>query len=223
MTEDVDFSATVDEVKDQIRDLEDPDYQSLLQQEEDNKDRKTVKEFIQKRMDGEEVEIEEEDVEEELVEEIEEETAGGLLGGLSPEALLAAGVAGGLILGLLMGMVIDVSPAGTEITPQQAEQRLNDLYGAQFQDFEVTDSETKNGMFYISTNVTQEAPVQGNETNETQSQEFPQNFYMTTDGSFLFPEQRTAMGQLRLPIDVESRLEALQEDEGDLGDSNSSE
>lgn len=43
-------SGTVGEAKEAIRDLEDPDYQALLEAEENNKDRKTLKEFIESQM-----------------------------------------------------------------------------------------------------------------------------------------------------------------------------
>jgi len=221
MTEDVDFDGTVDEVKEQIRDLEDPDYQSLLEQEKSSKDRKTVKDFIQSRMDDDEVEIEEEDVEDELVEEIEEETAGGLLGDLSPEAVLAVGVAGGLVIGLLLGMVFDLSAGNADITSEEAEDRISSLYEGQFEGFEITGNEMRSGMYYISSNVSQEVE-QGNETSV---QEFEQSFYLTSDGQYLFPEQRQ-LGQLVMPIDVDSQLETMRNQESnqqdDLEDTDSS-
>lgn len=209
MTQDVDFDATVDEVKKQIRDLEDPDYEALLDEEKSNKDRKTVKEFIQDRMDEQGVEIEEEDIEDELVEEIEEETRGGLLGDMSPELVLTAGVAGGLVLGLLLGMVFNVSGASAEITPQEAEDRVSEIVGLQFDDYEIKDSQMRSGMYYVSTNISQQVQPPGNNT-ETQTQEFEQNFYLTSDGQYLFPEQRQ-LGQLISPIDVDRELERASE------------
>lgn len=221
MTEDVDFDGTVDEVEEQIRDLEDPDYQSLLEQEKSNKDRKTIKEFIQNKMDKDEVEIEEEDVEDELVEEIEEDTAGGLLGGLSPEAVLAAGLAGGLVIGLLLGMVFDLSAGNADISAADAEDRVSSLYEGQFEGFEITGTEMRSGMYYISSNVSQEVEQE----NETSVQEFEQSFYLTNDGQYLFPEQRQ-FGQLVMPIDVDSQMESMREQDNqqeDLEDTNTSE
>lgn len=215
MTQDVDFDATVDEVKKQIRDLEDPDYEALLEGEKSNKDRKTVKEFIQDSMDEKGVEIEEEDIEDELVEEIEEETRGGLLGDMSPELVLTAGVAGGLVLGLLLGMVFDVPGANADISPQQAEDRVSEIVGLQFDNYEITDQEMRSGMYYVSTNITQEIQPQGNST-ETQTQEFEQNFYLTEDGKYLFPEQRQ-LGRLISPIDVDTELERASESGNQTG------
>lgn len=217
MTNDVDFDATVDEVKQQIRDLEDPDYKKLLEQEKADKDRKTIKEFIQKRMDSEEVEIEDEEdsteetVEEDLVEEIEEDTSGGLLGGLSPEVVLASGLVGGLVLGLMLGLVFDASPADAEITSQEAQDRVDSILELQVDDYEFTQSpELRNGLYYVSTEITQEVPAEdGNET-ETETQEVSQNFYLTTDGELLFPEQEQ-FGQVVSPISIDEELERAQQ------------
>lgn len=43
-------SGTVSEAKDRIRELEDPDYEALLDAEKANKDRKTLKEFLEGKM-----------------------------------------------------------------------------------------------------------------------------------------------------------------------------
>lgn len=225
MTDDVDFSGTVEEVKDQIRELEEPDYQSLLEHEKDGKDRKTVKEFIESRIDSADIEVEEseeveetednaeEAVEEELVEQIEEETRGGLLSGVSPELVLTSGLVGGLLLGLMLGLVVDL-PGGSsgEISPAQAEEQVSNVIGLQFDDYEITGTpEMRNGMYYVSSNITQE--VQDPSGNGTTTQAFQQNFYLTTDGELLFPEQRQ-FGQTITPIDVDAELERAQEDAG---------
>jgi len=210
MTNDVDFDGNVDEVKQQIRDLDNPDYEELLEQEKNGKDRKTVKEFIEGRMDTEETnDVSEEEVEEDLVEEIEEETSEGLLGGVSPEVVLAAGLAGGLVLGLMLGLVFDVSGADTDISPQEAQDQVESIIELQFDDYEFTEEpEVRNGMYYISANISQQ--VQAQDSNETQTQEFPQNFYLTTDGALLFPEQQQ-FGQVISPIDVEQEIQRAQQ------------
>lgn len=43
------LSGTVSEVKESVRDMEDPDYERLLELEEEGKDRKTLKEFLEDR------------------------------------------------------------------------------------------------------------------------------------------------------------------------------
>ena len=44
-------SGTVEEVKDAVRKLDNPDYKAILKAEKNGKDRKTVKEFLQRRID----------------------------------------------------------------------------------------------------------------------------------------------------------------------------
>lgn len=233
MTEDVDFDGTVEEVKDQIRDLEDPDYQELLNKEKGGKNRKTIIEFIQNHMDKEEVELEEADEEDsndnetednteesadQIVEEIEEETEGGLLGGVSPQIVLAAGVAGGLVLGLLLGLVVEIPQSHDEpvsdsgISAQEAQDRVESIIELQFQDYEFTgEPEARNGMYYVPATITQEVPVEGNET-ETESQEVNQNFYITEDGELLFPEQEQ-FGQVISPLNIDDELQRAEEEQ----------
>jgi hypothetical protein len=210
----VDLEGTVDEVKQQIRDAEDPDCSELLEEEKEGKDRKTIKEFLQKRIDEDEdaveeveeiqedMEDEQEEVEEELVEEIEEETSGGLLSGFTGPQLLAGGVMLGLVVGLIVGAV--ALPMDQAISPEQAEQDVETLLTASGQlSAEQISIETteRSGMYYM--NVT--AQSQGvNGTTQTQSQ----TYYMTTDGSLLFPEVvQSAFGTRPVAIDVEQAIQ----------------
>lgn len=45
------LSGTVEEVKDAVRNMDNPDYRAILEAEKQGKDRKTVKEFLQRRID----------------------------------------------------------------------------------------------------------------------------------------------------------------------------
>ncbi|PSH02468.1 MAG: hypothetical protein BRC26_00415 [Nanohaloarchaea archaeon QH_8_44_6] len=45
------LSGTVEEVKDRVRDMNDPDCKEILESEKKGKDRKTVKEFLNRRID----------------------------------------------------------------------------------------------------------------------------------------------------------------------------
>ena len=202
----VDLDQNVDEVKKQIRHAEDPDYEELLKQEEEGKDRKTIKEFLQHKIEVEEEEIEEE-VEEEIVEEIEEETEGGVLSGFTSPQVLAGGAMIGLLAGLIVGAVAFPMQGG--ISSQQATDRVETLVTASGQysadQVDVT-AEMQNNMFYI--NVTTE--VTGpNGTVSTPSQQF----YMTTDGEIMFPEVvRTAFGSSRpVKIDVDQAIQAAKQ------------
>ena len=210
MTDEVDLDATIDEVKDQIDEAEEVDFEALLEEEKNGKNRKTLVEYLERHVDDE-VEVEEEDAEEEVAEQIEEETAGGLLGSFSKEAVLSAGLAGGIVLGVLFGLLLTQGPSGpSTITEMEAEQTVDDILGLQFQDYEVTGSEFRNGMFYVQSNITREV-TQGNETT---TQEFQQNFYVSPDGKYLFTENRQ-FGQVLNPINVEEELESTEESEED--------
>ena len=217
MTDNVDLSGNVDEVKDQIRDAENPDLEALLEEEKSGKDRKTIKEFLEKRIDKEEAEVDEAEVDEaedEVVEQIEEETEGGLLGGFSREAVMASGLVAGLVLGLVFGAgAMNFSgSADADITAQQAEDRISQLFELQqgLAGFSVDSVSQENGMYYIESTVEQEVQAQNN-SNETSVQEFPQNFYMTLDGQYLFQERQNQFtGQVVSPIPVDQTIERLE-------------
>jgi hypothetical protein len=200
----VDLDDTVDEVKQQIRDAEDPDYSELLEQEKEGKDRKTIKEFLEKRIENEEEA--EEEVEEELVEEIEEETEGGILSGFTPPQILAGGAMAGLILGLIIGAL--ALPADTGISKPQAENRVSTLLTAsgQISEEDITiSSERRHSMFYM--NIT--AETEGvNGTTRTQSQ----SYYMTNDGQLVFPETIRSPfgGAQQVAINVDDAIQQAQ-------------
>ncbi len=45
------LSGTVDEVRSRVREMENPDYRAILEEEQEGKDRKTVREFLERRME----------------------------------------------------------------------------------------------------------------------------------------------------------------------------
>jgi hypothetical protein len=196
------LEGTVDEVKDRIRDLDSPDYEGLLEAEEDGKDRKTVKEFLESRIDSED---EEDDVEvkdpEEMVQGIEDETEGGLLGSFSRESVLA----GGLILGLVIGFAAAglTSGATAQANPQQVQENVRAIAGAGGNiSVEVSPPEVRHSMYHMNVTISQ----QTENGTTTQSQEV----YTTLDGRYLFLVQRQ-FGQLIRPIDIPQTLEQLEQ------------
>jgi hypothetical protein len=214
MSEDIDLSENVDEVKKQIRDADDPDLKSLLEEEKDGKDRKTIKDFIQNRLDNEEVEVEESD-EEEVVEEIEEETEGGLLGGLTREAVLSTGVAAGIVVGLVFGLAVGYYTMGldAEISASDAGDKVNKFFDYRIESqpenlsegqssidsVTIESVETRSGMYYVSTNLTQSV----NTGNETTQRSRTVNFYVTQDGEYMFQERRQPLtGRTISPISL---------------------
>lgn len=218
MTDNADYeevlSQNVSDAKKDIRDMEDPDYSELLKIENDNKDRKTIKEFLQKKADTEEVEVDEKGVDdpeeddsadeteesEDLVEEIEEQTAPGLLGGYTRQSVLAGGLVFGILLGLVVGMGFSSMSSGN---PQVAEDTVSELLTASgFEgDMEFTEATEKNGMYYVSVNMTA--------TGANQTQESSRSFYVSKDGELLFPEVQSPF--ITSPIVVDDALQQLQQ------------
>ena len=221
------LEGNVDEVKDAIRDASDLDLEELLSEEEDGDDRKTVKEFIQSRIDSSEEEEEEtaeesEDQEEEeepeladeeIAREIEEETAGGLFGSFSREMLFAAGIGLGLLIGLAVGMGTGAFGTGGA-TPASVQEKVSTLYGTNSQqgDVSVSQPELRSGMYYMNVTVTQQ--VNGTSQSSTQP------VFVTTDGQLMFPEVRSALFQSPINIDQTiAQLQAGQNQQGQTGDS----
>ena len=199
----VDLDSTVDEVKQQIREAEDPEYSELLEQEKEGKDRKTIKEFLEEKIDDDSEEVEEE-VEEELVEEIEEETEGGILSGFTGTQLLAGGAMLGLVIGLIVGAL--ALPMNQQISPEQAEQTVSDLISASGgEGADVVHTGMESGLHKV--NVSREV-TQGNQTGTS-----TRVFYVTGDGKLLIPESvQTAFGQPRPVVqNIDDLMQALEQ------------
>lgn len=162
---------TVEEVKDAVKDLEEPDYEEILEAEKDGQDRKTIKNFIQEQID-----VSEEAVEE-TAEEIEEETAGGVLGGFDREKILIGGVIAGLVIGLVLGFAFNMQDSASQAEVRDSIQQFYDASGTSPDSLTVTES---NGMYYATVNMSQETE-NGTETSS-------QGFYVSPDGELLFPE-----------------------------------
>jgi len=222
MADDQDYEELLDqnvgEVKSSVRDLQDPDYEQLLQLEKDGKDRKTVKEFLEDRLDEEEVEdtVEEVDEEtEEIVEEIEEETSDGLLGSFSKNTVLASGV----VLGVLIGLVVGYGALGgsSDMASQgEVESSVGELFTASGLDasqFEIAEYTQQNGMHYLTLNITQQTQ-NGTQTNS-------RSYYVSPDAQLLFPELRSALVQT--PINIADTLEQIQAQQAQQGQQNSTE
>lgn len=165
---------TIDEVKDRIRDMESPDYEALLEAEREGKDRKTVVDFLENRLDSGD-ESESEEMEE--LEEIEEATEGGLLGGYSGSSVFA----GGLLLGLLVGLVamgVVSGPVGASASPAEVKASVSGLFTATGGPAPAIEVSQQNGMFLV--NVTMETTgVNGTRT-------VTQQYYVSPDGDMLF-------------------------------------
>lgn len=207
------LDGTVDEVKEKIDDAVDLDYKSLLESEEEGKNRKTIVEYIEQKI-GEEVDEDmhsggsDEVTEDEVLEEIEDETAGGILGSYSRNSVFT----GGLLLGLLIGLVaMGLSGAGMgadEISEQDARDRVVQIVGEQAQLSETFGEE--HGLYTFNITST------GQQGNETVTQ--TQTFYMTKDGAQIIPRQSPLTGQSTV-INVDQAIEAAQQPQPPVNES----
>lgn len=203
MTEESDYEDILDnnvsEAKKAIRDLEDPDFGRLLEIEKDNKDRKTIREFLDSKIENtdESDEVEDEETEE-VAEEIEHQTEGGLFGSFSRRSLVTGGLVFGLLLGLIAGLA---APGFNTGDAQMAEDTVTELLEASgFNgDIEFSESTQRSGMYYVSADVTPEG------ANESQSR----SFYLTKDGKYLFPEVQSPF--ITTPINVDEFINRLEQ------------
>jgi hypothetical protein len=179
----------VDDVKEAIEDLEDADYQELLDIEKDDKNRKTIKEFLEEKINTEEAEV---------VEDIEEETEGGFLGSFDREKVLVGGVLAGLVIGLVAGFAFNMADSGSQAEVRDSLQQFYDASGTSPDSITVTD---QNGMFYATVNISQET--------ENGTQTSSQNFYVSPDGELLFPEVQSPF--LTNPYRVSDLIEQAQQ------------
>lgn len=200
------LEGTVDEVTDAIDELEDVDYDELLESEKSGKDRKTVKEHIESLMDDEEEESEDpvseaDESAEEVVEEIEEETEGGVLGSFSRTSVLG----GGLVLGIILGFAVATfsGPATGAANPAQVKEDVRTIASAGGFNgtMEITDPVKRNSMYYM--NVTMEQQTE----NDTASQ--VQKVYVSLDGQKLFLV-REQLGRTLSPIDVPTTIQQIE-------------
>lgn len=165
MTDDTDYSEivgkTVKEAKDAIRELENPDYEALLEAEAQGKNRKTLRTWIEERLG----ESEREEGKEEARRDI-------FLGNLSPSTALV----GGLVIGLLVGLAAGAfgpTTSETQVSPAQVEQSVTELFSVSGTAPESVDATRSNGMFQVN--------ITSSQGNQTASQQF----YVSPDGQML--------------------------------------
>jgi hypothetical protein len=222
--DDTDFEdileGTVDEAKESIRNLENPDYEGLLEAEESGKDRKTLKDFIESQMASEDEETEEEETveePEELVSEIEEETSGGIMGSYSRSSVLA----GGLILGLVLGFVAasysttTTGAPGSQAPPETVQEAVRTVAGASDNvSVEVTEPTIEHSMYRM--NVTQTVQT----ANGTQQQTI--GVFVTLDGRYMVPI-RKQFGQIISPTDLQAAVQRVKAQQQEAPETNTSE
>ena len=192
----------VEEAKQAVKDLENPNYEKLLETEKEGRDRKTIKEFLEPLTEEEE-ETEEET--EETVEAVADETTENFLTGFSRNQVLSGGLIAGIVLGLIVGFGFTATDS-PQATPQEVEDSINSLFEAsgESEDVEITDIEEVNGMYYAS--IEAEVEMEG----ETQTQ--TETFYVSPDAELLFPEIQDMM--MQNPINIEETVTQMEQMEG---------
>lgn len=219
------LQGTVDEVKESIQNLDDPDYEGLVEAEKEDKNRKTLVSWLEARAyedshegeeeshgEGEQEESretgqEESDDVDETVEQVEKQTAGGLGGSFSSGQIALGGLLVGLIIGLASGTLVgDTGMSGEPgASTDQIREDVSTLVSqGQTQDVSVASVETRNEMFFVN--------VSGTVTQNGTSQEINRAFYVSQDGELLFP--RISSPFFRSPINVADSLAAAQNQTG---------
>lgn len=220
------LSGKVEEVKEEVDDLDSPDFEKLLKLEREGKDRKTVKEYLEDLQDqageaAEEVQDEAEEAAEEAeetVEEVEEEIDEELdsddvevtnpdtesfvdsvhenLNALSPVSLIGLGLIIGLLAGTAASQVLTSNTY--EASPAAVSSDMQTLLSGPNSTVDLGNAEKQHGMYYFNATITQQT-ANGTQTNNRE-------FYVTSDGELLFPKLQVPLLGLRTPIEVESAL-----------------
>jgi len=192
----------------------DPDYESLLEAEKEDKNRKTLVSWLESRVEAEQEEEsggedgqEEPDDVDEAVEQVERQTAGGLGGSFSSGQIALGGLLVGLIIGLASGTLVGDTGMSAEpgASTDQIREDVSTLVSqGQTQDVSIASVETRNEMFFVN--------VSGTVTQNGTSREITRAFYVSQDGELLFPQISSPF--FRSPINIADSLAAAQNQTG---------
>jgi len=187
------LSNNVEEVKQKIRDIEDPDYDELLEIEREGKERKTVIDFLESRKDSEEGQEGDSS---------EEASISDQLMSAPPGALLGGGILAGLLIGAILGSAGGIgqvlpSQGGYTASPGEVTEDMETIFGSQNQTADVGSPERRHGMYFYNVSVRSETP-NGTTTNY-------QQVYVTSDGELLFPVVESFLFQS--PINVNEAVQ----------------
>lgn len=215
------LSGNVSEVKDALEDLDVSDYKEILAAEKEDKNRVTIKRYIEDKLEeaGETVEeaaeavddIEDaaESVEEEMedeMEEIEQEMVDeqDFLLGFSPGKVVAGGIIFGLLVGVIAGLGASsyVGPSSPDAATSSVASLL-EASGFQSSQYTIENVEKRHGLYYMTVQVEQQ---QGNNTT-TQSL----NYYVSQDGVLLVREQiNTPFGSISGVVNIPQTIQEME-------------
>lgn len=204
------LSGKVEEVKERVEDLDDPDFEKLLKLEREDKDRKTVKEYLENLRDQAEEAAEEavgeaeDEAEEELDSEDVEVTGGkpgsvsDSLNSLSPASLLGLGLVAGIVLGAGAAQMFAGGSGGYEASPSAVKGDMQELLSGPNRTVDVGSADRQHGMYYFNVSTTQQTP-NGTSTSYRQ-------FYVSSDGELLFPDLQIPLLGLQTPVNLQDAL-----------------
>lgn len=189
------LEGTVDEAKNTIRELEEPDYEELLEAEIEGKNRKTLREWLENELERQEYEVGKEDAIQEM-----------FLSSLSPTSALAGGLVVGLIIGLIAASFTPLAQGGQDrVAPSQVQNDVRQLItaGGFNGTVDVSQPVTRHGLYYVNVTLTQDSG-NGTVTNS-------QDAYVSFDGALLMPIQRNPLtGQIMNPVPLQQRISQSQ-------------
>lgn len=197
------LNGTVDEVKEAVQNLDNPDYEKLLKKEADGKNRKTVKDFLAKKADSEEVDLTDSESEETVNEESDSNSR-SIFDKTSNDSaipLAAAGVVIGLLIGLAAGQMI----GGASGSPGVASDNIESLItsGGFNGTVDVGQPQIRNQMYYFNITLSREGP---NGTMQNRQQ----TAYVSKDGILLFPENPLTGIPINMPQQISRQQQAAQ-------------
>lgn len=198
------LSGKVEEVKDEIEDLEDPDFEKLLKLEREGKDRKTVKEYLEDLRESAEETADEEDEEEEIDEVAEEPSEDESFvsslrdkaDSLPPAGLLGLGIVIGLLIGA--GAAQMYSQGSYAESPSAVKSDMQSLLSGPNRTVDVGPAMKRHGMYYFNVSTTQQT--------ENGTRTSYREFYVSSDAELLFPKLEVALLGLRTPVNMQDAL-----------------
>lgn len=196
MTDNEDYEevldGTVDEAKSRIKELENPDFERLLDLETEGKNRKTLRNFIENRLE-----------EQERQKGAEEERQRILSETVSPRSALGGGLVVGALIGVLLGGFL-LSGSVQQGSPGEIEQSIEQYVQQSGVNgtVDVSQAGAEHGLYRFNVTID---PVQANaSTSSTQ-------VYTTRNGELMIPIRTNPLtGQMVSPIPLEQRLSQQQ-------------
>lgn len=205
------LSGNVSEVKDALEGLDVSDYKDILAEEKEDKNRVTVKRFIEDKLEeaGESVDEASEEIEEEFDEQVEEiensvEERDEFLRGYSPGQVLAGGLIFGILVGIVGGFAASsyVGPNSPDAATSSVSSLL-DASGFDSSQYTIQNVEKRHGLYYMT------VQIERQQANNTTTQSL--NYYVSQDGVLLVREQiNTPFGSISGVVNIPDTIQQME-------------